>query len=66
MEAIQEILMSGFITITSLIKHALLIELLAMIMVLAVLQRSCARTVFQAKNVGLRKERRFMALKNME
>lgn len=61
-----KMLMNGFIITTSQMKLVLHIKLSAMIMVLDVQLKSNAKTVSQEKDVGLKKELKFMVSMNLE
>ena len=65
MVVMQELLMNGFIKTISQIKHVLHIKQKVMIMVLDAVLKLNAKTVCQPKDVGLKKEPRFMELMNM-
>ena len=66
MEVMQEQLMNGFIITTLQIKHVLLIKLLEKTMVLVVQLRLNVEIVSLKKDVGRKKELKFMAYQNLE
>jgi ABC-type phosphonate transport system ATPase subunit len=66
MVVIQDLLINGFTEITLLIKLVLLIKLLDMILDLVVQLKLNAEIVSHKRDVGLKKEQKFILLKNME
>lgn len=66
MEETPKTLMNGFIIIISLMKLVHLIKLMVMIMELDVVLKLNAKTVYLVKDVGLKRELRFMGSINSE